>query len=43
MAMRHWEKLNPERLKYHMLFTSTDSVTYDQVEKIRTLAASMYS
>lgn len=43
MAMRRWEKLNPERLKYHMVFTSTDSVTYDQVEKIRTLAASMYS
>jgi hypothetical protein len=43
MAMRRWERLNPERLKYHMLFTSTDSVTYDQVEKIRTLAASMYT
>lgn len=38
LAMRKWEALDPERLKYQMIFTSTDSVTYDQVERVRALA-----
>jgi hypothetical protein len=43
LAVRRWEKLNPERLKYRIIFTSTDSVTYDQVEEIRQLAAQMWT
>ncbi len=31
MALRRWEELNPDRLKYEMIFTATDAVTVDQV------------
>jgi hypothetical protein len=31
MALRKWENLNPDRLKYHMVFTGTDVVTADQL------------
>ena len=42
LAVRRWEKLDCDRLKYHMIFTSTDSVTYDQVEEVREMAARIY-
>lgn len=35
MALRKWEELNPERLKYQMIFTATDTVSADQVQEIR--------
>ena len=35
MALRKWETLNPERLKYQMIFTSTDTVSADQVQEVR--------
>lgn len=36
MALRKWESLNPDRLKYEMIFTSTDTVTADQMHGART-------
>jgi hypothetical protein len=35
MALRKWEKLNPDRLKYQMIFTSTDTVSADQVGEVK--------
>lgn len=35
MALRKWEKLNPERLKYEMIFTSADTVSADRVQEVR--------
>ncbi len=35
MALRKWEKLNPDRLKYQMIFTSTAIVTPDQMRETR--------
>lgn len=35
LAIRKWEKLNPERLRYQMIFTSTDIVTSDQMKGIQ--------
>lgn len=35
MALRKWEHLNPDRLKYRMIFTSTDTVTADQLQEAR--------
>lgn len=34
LAVRKWEKLNPDRLRYQMIFTSTDIVTSDQMKGI---------
>lgn len=34
LAVRAWEDLNPERLKYEMIFTRTDTVTYDQMKPV---------
>lgn len=31
MALRKWEDLNPDRIRYQMIFTNTDTVTSDQV------------
>jgi hypothetical protein len=31
LALRKWENLNPDRLKYHMVFTGTEVVTADQL------------
>jgi len=39
MAMRRWEKLNPDRLKYEMIFTSTDQVGFDQTVDARAFVA----
>ena len=35
MALRKWENLNPDRLKYQMIFTSTAVVTADQMRETR--------
>lgn len=35
MAVKAWEDLNPERLKYHMIFTPGDTVAADQVRSAR--------
>ena len=32
MELRKWEALNPDRLKYEMIFTSTEYVTHDQMK-----------
>ena len=33
MALRRWENLNPDRLRYQMLFTATDTVSADQMQE----------
>lgn len=35
LALRKWEALNPGRLRYQMIFTSTDTVTADQLQEAR--------
>lgn len=35
MALRKWEELNPERLKYQMIFTATDTVSADKIQEAR--------
>jgi type III restriction enzyme len=35
LALRRWEGLNPDRLRYQMLFTATDTVTFDQMKDAR--------
>jgi len=35
LALRKWESLNPDRLTYEMIFTSTDTVTADQLQQAR--------
>jgi hypothetical protein len=31
MQLRRWEQLNPDRLRYHMIFTDSDAVPVDQL------------
>ena len=35
MAVRKWENADPKRFKYHMIFTSTSTVSADQLQGIR--------
>ena len=35
MAVRRWEKLNPDRLRYEMIFTDTDVVGPNQTQVAR--------
>jgi hypothetical protein len=35
MELRRWEGLNSDRLRYQIIFTSTDMVTPDQSEEVR--------
>ncbi len=35
LALRRWESLNPDRLRYEMIFTKTDIVTPDQLQRVR--------
>jgi hypothetical protein len=35
LALRKWEDLNPDRLKYQMIFTATDTVSAGQVQEAR--------
>jgi hypothetical protein len=32
IAVQQWVGLNPDRLKYEMIFTSSDSVAFNQLE-----------
>lgn len=36
VALRKWENLNPDRLRYQMIFTATNTVTADQMKDART-------
>lgn len=36
MAVREWEKLNPDRIAYEMLFTDTDTVANNDFAPVRT-------
>jgi hypothetical protein len=33
LALRKWESLNPDRLRYRMILTATDAVTADQMHE----------
>ena len=35
MALKAWERLNPDRLKYEMVFTATETVSTDQMAGVR--------
>ena len=35
MALRRWEDLNPDRLRYQMICTATDAVTAGQMQEAR--------
>ena len=35
LAMRKWEKLNPERLKYEMIFTALETVSAENLKAVR--------
>jgi hypothetical protein len=35
MAVRKWEKLNPDRLRYEMIFTDSDTIAADQLQNVR--------
>lgn len=35
MAVRKWEELNPDKLKYEMLFTSSDSIAFNQMKRAK--------
>lgn len=35
LALRKWEQLNPDRLKYEMIFTAADTVSVDQLKEVR--------
>ena len=35
MAMKKWENLNPDRLKYQMIFTSAEALGFDDVKAAR--------
>lgn len=35
MAVRRWERLNPDRVKYEMIFTRTSDITSDQMRGVR--------
>lgn len=39
IATRKWAGLNPDRLKYEMIFTSSDQVGYDQLKSARSFLA----
>ncbi len=39
MAVQKWTELNPERLKYQVVFTSGDEIGYDQITSARSFIA----
>ena len=39
IAVRKWEKLNPDRLRYEMIFASTDAIAHDQLQNVREFIA----
>jgi hypothetical protein len=38
MELRRWEELNPNRLRYQIIFTATSTVTADQLKPVRDFA-----
>lgn len=34
MALRRWQELNPDALRYEMVFTSTDAVAMDDIDRV---------
>jgi len=38
MALRRWENLNLDRLRYQMILTATDTVSADQMQEARKFA-----
>ena len=34
-ALRKWEKVNPDRLKYEMIFAHGETVGYEQLRPVR--------
>ena len=43
IALRRWESLNPDRLKYQMIFTATDAVSRDQTREVRDFVAASFT
>lgn len=43
MALRRWERLNPDRLAYQMIFTDTDTVAADALRAVRQFAEERYT
>ncbi len=43
LALRRWENLNPERLRYQMIFTATDTVSFDQTRATRDFIAGKFN
>jgi len=39
LALRKWEDLNPDRLRYEMIFTSTDTIAFGQISPVRRFVA----
>jgi hypothetical protein len=35
LAVRRWVDLNPDRLQYEMVFTSSDGVSLNQVREVK--------
>lgn len=35
MAFRGWENLNPDKLRYEMIFTRSDSIAFNQLEDVK--------
>jgi len=35
VALKKWERLNPDRLKYQIIFTESDAIPYDQLKAAR--------
>lgn len=40
VALKKWEKLNPDRLKYQIIFAESDAIPYDQLKAARDFVAS---
>lgn len=43
MALRRWERLNPDRLAYQMIFTDTDTVAADALRAVRQFVEERYT
>jgi len=39
VALKKWERLNPDRLKYQIIFADGDTIPYDQMKAARAFAA----
>ena len=43
LALKRWVDLNPERLRYQMIFTATDTVSFDQTRATREFIAGKFN